>query len=209
MLSMDILGWDKKKTGSVSISSDFFDAEPRKDILHAIVKWQLACRRQGTHKAKNRGEVSGTGAKPYKQKGTGNARQGSFQSPLLEGGGVHFAKTPRDYSYSLNKKFKKLGFQAALSQVKKEDCFFVISDMKSEAGKTKELVQKLKQLGVSKALLVDSQLDDNFKRASRNISQVKYCLVEGVNAYDLLKYKNLVVTESAMKSLEKRCLGGQ
>ena len=108
MASLNVYDWNKKEVGKVDANSAIFEADVRKDVLHSVVRWQLACKRQGTHKAKTRGEVSGGGKKPFKQKGTGNARQGSSRSPLLESGGVIFAPVPRDYSYTLPKKIKKL-----------------------------------------------------------------------------------------------------
>jgi large subunit ribosomal protein L4 len=115
MATVEVVNWNKKKVGTVELASSVFEAPIRKDILHEVVKWQLASRRQGTHKAKTRSEVSGGGKKPFKQKGTGNARQGSSRSPLMPGGGILFGPTPRDYSYTLPKKVKQIGLRSALS----------------------------------------------------------------------------------------------
>lgn len=205
MATVDVLNWEKKKVGTVELSSDVFEIPVRKEILHSIVRWQLAGRRQGTHKAKTRAEVSGGGKKPFKQKGTGNARQGSSRSPLMPGGGITFGPVPRDYSYTLNKKFKQLGLKTALSQLMSEGKILVIDEMTSKEGKTKDLVQRLKGLGLEKALLVDAQADMNFSRASRNLPKFQYRSVEGLNVYDLLKYETAIVTKDSISKIEERC----
>src|SRR3954471_25040833 len=143
MATVDVIGWDKKKVGSAELDASVFDIVVKKEILHTVVRWQLACRRRGTHKSKNRGEVSGGGKKPFKQKGTGNARQGSIRSPLMPGGGVAFGPEPRDYSYVLPKKMKRLGLRTALSYLKKEGRLFVVDSMESTDGKTKDLAKRL------------------------------------------------------------------
>lgn len=205
MATIDVLDWNNKKVGQEEISSEVFEAPVKKDVLHSIVRWQLACRRQGTHKAKTRAEVSGGGKKPFKQKGTGNARQGSSRSPLLESGGVIFGPTPRDYSYRLNKKVKQAGLRSALSQLYKDGKLLVVEKMDSEAGKTNELSKRLNTLGVAKAVLIDAELNDLFKRAARNIPKVRYYGVEGLNVYDLLKYDTAIVTKDSLKGIQARC----
>lgn len=207
MAKLEVFDWNKKSVGEVS--SDVFDGPVRKDVLHMIVKWQLAGKRQGTHKAKTRAEVSGTGKKPFKQKGTGNARQGSFQSPLLEGGGVTFAPRPRNYSFDLPKKVKRLGLKSALSYLYKNDRVLVVDDMTSTDGKTGELAKRLKNFGIEKALLISSDVDSLFQRASQNIPKVKYTPVAGLNVFDLLKFDRLVLTQSSLSSIEARVNGGK
>src|SRR6266404_3737748 len=142
MATLAVLNWDKKKLKDLQTKGDVFDKPLRKDLLQTVVKWQLACRRQGTHATKTKGMVSGGGKKPFKQKGTGNARQGSIRSPLMPGGGVSFGPEPRDYSYVLPKKMKRLGLRTALSFLKKEGRLMVVDSMTSE-GKTKDLAQRL------------------------------------------------------------------
>lgn len=208
MATVDVLDWSKKKVGSVELDPQIFEAELRKDILHSVVTWQLASRRQGTHAAKTRAMVSGGGKKPFKQKGTGNARQGSSRSPLLEGGGVIFGPQPRDYSYTLPKKLKRSALRTALSYLVKEGKFHVVKDMKSE-GKTNELAKRLAKFGVQKALLFDGQRDDLFFRASRNLPTVKYNSVDGLNVYDLLKYDTVIVTEETIPLIVARCQEAQ
>lgn len=205
MATIDVLNWEKKKVDSVELSKDVFEVPVKKEILHTVVRWQLACRRQGTHKAKTRGEVSGGGKKPFKQKGTGNARQGSNRSPLMPGGGITFGPVPRDYSYNLPKKVRQLGLKTALSFLKKEGRLFVIDEMASAEGKTKELAQKLKGFGLEKAVLIDNEKNQLFDRASRNMPKFRYYGVEGLNVYDLLKYDAAVVTKGSLQKIEQRC----
>ena len=143
MATVDILNWKKEKVGQLDLSSDIFEVEVKKDVLHTVVKWQLACRRQGTHMTKTKGLVSGGGKKPFKQKGTGNARQGSTRSPLMPGGGTMFGPVPRSYGYVLPKKVRKVALKMALSHLLKEGKLSVIVSMASE-GKTNELNKKLK-----------------------------------------------------------------
>jgi len=204
MASLNIYDWNKKEVGKVEANASIFESEVRKDILHSVVRWQLACKRQGTHKAKTRGEVSGGGKKPFKQKGTGNARQGSSRSPLLESGGVVFAPRPRDYSYTLPKKLKKLGLKSALSHLNKEGRLFVVKTIESKDGKTKTFANQLKNMGLDKALIVDEKQDDFVKRATKNLKKFKYSNSTGVNVYELLKFDNLVISEAGLKALEKR-----
>jgi large subunit ribosomal protein L4 len=204
MATVDVLGWDKKKVGSVDLDASVFEAPVKKEILQTVVRWQLACRRQGTHKSKTRAEVSGGGKKPSKQKGTGNARQGSTRSPLMPGGGITFGPVPRDYSYVLPKKVRRLGLRIALSFLKKEGRLFIVDGMTSGEGKTKELAASLKKFGVQKAVLVDSKLDAKFNRASKNLAKYRYYGVEGLNVYDLLKYDNVLLTKASVATIVEK-----
>lgn len=205
MATVEVVNWNKKKVGDVELNAAVFEAPVRKDILHDVVKWQLACRRQGTHKAKTRAEVSGGGKKPFKQKGTGNARQGSSRSPINESGGVAFGPTPRDYSYVLPKKIKQMGLRSALSLLLKEGRLDIVEDMGSEAGKTNELAKRLQGFGVEKTVLVASEKDDLFSRAARNLPKVRYYAAEGVNVYDLLKFDYAIITKDAVDKIVARC----
>lgn len=204
MATVDVLGWDKKKVGSVELDAAVFDIKVKKEILQTVVRWQLACRRRGTHKSKTRAEVSGGGKKPFKQKGTGNARQGSTRSPIMPGGGIAFGPVPRDYSYVLPKKVKRLGLRTALSHLKKEGKLFVIDSLTSE-GKTKEMAKRLKGFGVEKAVLIDAAGDAKFSRSIRNIPKFRYYGVEGLNVYDLLKYDTAIITKSSIQKIVERC----
>ncbi len=208
MATVDVFDWSKKKVGSVELDPGVFEVEFRKDILHRVVTWQLASRRQGTHSTKTRAFVSGGGKKPFKQKGTGNARQGSNRSPLMPGGAINFGPQPRDYSYTLPKKFKRTALKSALSYLLKEGKLIVVKDMKSE-GKTNELAKRLNKFGVQKALLLDGERDDLFLRASRNLPTVKYNSIEGLNVYDLLKYDTAIVTEDSIQKIVARCQEAQ
>ncbi len=209
MAKVDVLDWSKKKVGEVELPASVFETEVRKDLLHTAVRWQLASRRQGTHMAKTRGLVNGGGKKPYRQKGTGSARQGSTRSPLLRGGGVIFGPQPRDYSYTLPKKIKKLALKTALAHLYKEGRFFVVDDMSSKEGKTNELAQRLKKFGVEKALLIDKENNELFQRASRNLPKFRYNTVSGLNVFDLLKYDAAIVTKSSVEKIAQRCGEGQ
>ena len=205
MANVDVLDWNKKKTGSVEVPDALLNEELRKDVLHSIVRWQLASRRAGTHNTKNRGDVSYTSAKPYKQKGTGNARQGNKASMLLRGGAVAHGPHPRDYSFSLNKKTKHLGLRSAISYLFKEGRMFVVSDMTSKDGKTKELAGRLDKMGLSKALIIDENTDELFSRASRNLPKFRYNSVAGMNVYDLLKYDAVVFSQASLEGVAKKC----
>lgn len=208
MATVDVIGWDKKKVGSAELDASVFEVPVKQEVLQTVVRWQLACRRRGTHKAKTRSEVSGGGKKPFKQKGTGNARQGSIRSPLMPGGGISFGPTPRDYSYVLPKKVKRLGLRTALSHLKKEGRLLVVDAMTSE-GKTKELAKRLSTLGVTKAVMIDAALNDKFNQASRNLAKFRYYGVEGLNVYDLLKYDTAIITKASIEKIVERCGEGK
>jgi len=204
MASTNVLNWKKEKVGTVELSADVFSTEVKKEVLHEVVQWQLAKRRAGTHMVKTRGLVSGGGKKPFKQKGTGNARQGSTRSPLMPGGAKLFGPVPRSYEYALPKKMRKLGLKMALSHLMKEGKLLVVENMKSE-GKTGELAKRLAGFGLTKAVLIDSAADAKFKRASGNLAKFKYLAVEGMNVFDLLKYDMAVITKDSVASIVERC----
>ncbi len=205
MAKVDVFDWNKKKVGDVDLPDAVFGQDVRKDILHTVVKWQLAKRRQGTHKTKTRAYVSGGGKKPFKQKGTGNARQGTSRSPLMEGGAIVFGPQPRDYSYPLPKKVRQLGLKSALSYLVKEGRLFVIDELSSKDGKTKEIVKNLKNFGLEKTVLVDSKENETTKRATRNIPRVRYYSAEGLNVYDLLRLDAAIVTKSSLERIASKC----
>ncbi|MGE0527243.1 MAG: 50S ribosomal protein L4 [Bdellovibrionales bacterium] len=207
MATVDVLSWEKKKVGTVDLDPAVFEVPVKKEILQTVVRWQLACRRQGTHKAKTRAEVSGGGKKPFKQKGTGNARQGSSRSPLMPGGGISFGPVPRDYSYVLPKKVRRLGLRTALSQLNKEGRLFVVDSMTSTDGKTGALAKRLQGFGLEKAVLIDAKSEQTFERASRNLTKFRYYSVEGMNVYDLLKYNAAVITRDSLAKIVERCGG--
>ncbi len=204
MATANVLNWKKEKVGTVDLSADVFETTIKKEVLHEVVNWQLAKRRQGTHMVKTRSLVSGGGKKPFKQKGTGNARQGSTRSPLMPGGAKLFGPVPRSYEYALPKKVRKLGLKMALSHLNKEGKLFIVENMKSE-GKTNELAKRLKAFGLTKAVLIDAQADANFKRAANNLEKFKYFGVEGLNVFDLLKYDAAVITKESIAQIVDRC----
>lgn len=205
MAKVDVFNLDKKKVGQAELDPEVFEQPVKKAVLHAIVKWQLASRRRGTHKAKNKSEVSGGGKKPFKQKGTGSARQGSIRSPLMPGGGVAFPPTPRDYSYTIPKKMKQLGFKSALSHLVKEGRLFVVDDLSVADGKTKSLAKQLQNFGLPKAVIIDGEAHVTALRASRNLEKFRYYSVEGMNVYDLLRYDGAIVAQSALDKIAARC----
>jgi large subunit ribosomal protein L4 len=207
MASANVLDWKKSKVGSVELPAEVFELPWRVDLAQALVRWQLASRRAGTHNTKRRGDVSGGGKKPYKQKGTGNARRGSQRSPLIRGGAVVFGPSPRDYSYELPKKFKRKGVATVLSKLLKDGNLFVVGDMKSTEGKAKELSERLKKFGVEKAVLIDSKKDTNFSRAARNLKNYRYYAAAGLNVYDMMRYGNVVLTKESIADVVSRCMG--
>jgi len=204
MATVNILNWKKEKVGQVELTSDVFEVEVKKDVLHSVVRWQLASRRAGTHMTKTKGLVSGGGKKPFKQKGTGNARQGSTRSPLMPGGGTMFGPQPRSYAYVLPKKTRKVALKMALSHLLKEGKLTVVDTMASE-GKAAELNKRLKTFGVNKAVLIDSTADEKFSRAARNLTNFKYFPVDGLNVFDLLKYDHAVITKNSVQKIVERC----
>ena len=207
MATTSVLNWNKKEVGQIPLPAEIFEIPIQRGLLSELVRWQRAKRRQGTHSTKTRAQVRGGGKKPFRQKGTGNARQGSIRSPLLRGGGVLFGPTPRSYAYSLPKKIRLKGLKMALSYLRKKEKIFVVQEMASTSGKTKELCIHLKRFGLDKVLLVDKEKDPIFFRACRNLPHCCYYGLNGLNVFDLLKYNNLIMTLSALESLVERCLG--
>lgn len=204
MASANVLNWKKEKVGTLELDAEVFGVPVKKEVLHEVVNWQLASRRAGTHMVKTRAFVSGGGKKPFKQKGTGNARQGSSRSPLMPGGAKLFGPVPRSYEYALPKKVRRLGLKMALSHLVNEGRLFVVDGMTSE-GKTNELSKRLKAFGLAKAVLVDAKSNDKFKRASQNLAKYKYFPVEGLNVFDLLKYDAAVLTKESVAKIVERC----
>jgi large subunit ribosomal protein L4 len=204
MATVNVLNWKKEKVGQVDLAAEVFETPVKKEVLHSVVHWQLASRRAGTHMTKTKGFVSGGGKKPFKQKGTGNARQGSTRSPLMPGGGTMFGPVPRSYAYVLPKKVRRLGLSMALSHLNKEGKLFIVENMTSE-GKTNELQKRLKSFGIEKAVLIDSNVNEMFSRATRNLYGYKYFPVEGMNVFDLLKYDAAIITKDSVAKIIDRC----
>ncbi len=196
---------DAKSAGEIELNDAIFGVDVRADILDRAVQWQLAKRRAGTHQTKTISEVSGTTKKPYAQKGTGNARQGSLRSVQFRGGGQIFGPVSRDHSYDLPKKVRQLALKTALSSKAKEGKLIVLDVAKSDDHKTKSMAAKLKKLGVSSALIIDgANLDLNFCRAVANIPLVDVLPEQGANVYDILRRDTLVLTKNAVEQLEAR-----
>jgi large subunit ribosomal protein L4 len=205
-MQVDITTLDQGTAGSTDLPDDIFAATPRADIMARVVHWQLAKRRSGNHKAKGMSEVSGTTKKPYRQKGTGNARQGSLRSPQFRTGGVVHGPVVRSHEYSLNKKVRRLGLISALSQ-KLAEGKLVVLDAAAGSVKTGELAKKLKALGWRSALIVDGVVDEGFLRASRNIPHVDVLPTIGANVYDILRHDVLAITTAGVEGLKLRLNG--
>ncbi|TJX62287.1 50S ribosomal protein L4 [Soehngenia saccharolytica] len=188
----------------MELSDDIFGIEINEHAVYEVVKNQLANKRQGTQSAKTRAEVRGGGRKPWRQKGTGRARQGSIRSPQWKGGGVVFAPKPRDYSYSVPKKVKRLALKSVLTSKVVENEMIVVDDLKLNAPKTKEMINILNNLKADKkALIVIDQRDENVILAARNIPNVQTAYVNTINVYDILKYNSFIITKEAVKKVEE------
>ena len=192
-----------KEVGTIELNDAIFGVEVNEHLVHMAVVNQLANKRQGTQKAKTRAEVSGGGKKPWRQKGTGHARQGSTRAPQWTGGGVVFAPTPRDYSYKLNKKEKRLALKSALTSRVQENKLIVLDELKFDAIKTKNMKAVLDALNVKKALIVIGENDQNVVLSARNLADVKTALTNTINVFDILKYSTLVVTKAAVEAIEE------
>ncbi|WP_028543509.1 50S ribosomal protein L4 [Paenibacillus taiwanensis] len=192
------------QVGEIELADSVFGIEPNKHVLHDAVVMQLASLRQGTHKVKGRSEVRGGGRKPWKQKGTGRARQGSIRSPQWKGGGVVFGPTPRSYAYKLPKKVRRLAIKSALSSKVLENKIIVLDELSLNAPKTKEFQAILNNLKVErKALVVVPEYNDNVALSARNIPSVKLVAADGVNVYDVLRHQNLIITKDAVSKVEE------
>ena len=202
-MQIEIKTLDNGSAGTAELPDELFAATPRADIMARVVHWQQSKRRAGTHKTKGMGEVRGTTKKPYKQKGTGNARQGSLRAPQYRTGGVVHGPVVRSHGYDLPKKVRRLGLISALSQ-KAADGKLVVLDAAAGGAKTKELVAKLKVLGWTSALIVDQAVDQGFLLASRNIHGIDVLPTVGANVYDILRHDVLAITTAGVAGLKER-----
>jgi large subunit ribosomal protein L4 len=202
-MQVDIKTLDNGSAGTADLPDEIFGAKPRADIMARVIHWQLAKRRAGTHKVKGMGEVSGTTKKPYKQKGTGNARQGSLRAPQFRTGGAVHGPVVRSHGYDLPKKVRRLGLISALAQ-KHADGKLVVIDSATASPKTKELAAKLKTLGWTSTLFIDHAVDENFAKASANLHRIDVLPTVGANVYDILQHDLLVLTTSAIEGLRER-----
>lgn len=203
MANVAIYNMEGNEVGSLELNDAIFGVKVNEHLVHMAVVQQLANNRQGTQKAKTRSEVSGGGKKPWKQKGTGHARQGSIRAPQWKGGGVVFAPTPRDYSFKLNKKEKRAALKSALTSRVNNNKFIVLDDLKMDEIKTKRFVQVLDNLKVKKALVVINENDKNVVLSARNLPGVKTAQTNTINVYDILKYDTVVITKDAVATIEE------
>ena len=204
MATVDVLNSAGKKVSEAQLSDEIFNTPIKKSVLHEVVRSQLVAKREGTAASKTRGMVSGSTRKLFRQKGTGNARAGSIKSPLRKGGGVIFGPTQRSYAIKVPKKVKKLALKMALSSKVEDNTIYVIDDFKLESIKTKEFVNVLNALDLSDLLIVSDAEESNLLLSSRNIPDVKVIRTEGLNVYDILKFKNLLLVESSIQNIEGR-----
>ena len=204
-MKADVIKLDAKAAGSIELSDAIFGLEPRADILHRVVRYQLAKRQAGTHKVKTRSEVSYSTKKIYRQKGTGGARHGARSAPIFRGGGVYKGPTPRSHAHDLTKKFRALGLRHALSAKATAGELVVLDAATLKNAKTKDLAKVLANLGWKKALVIDgAEVDANFALAARNIDGIDILPSQGANVYDILKANTLVLTKAGAEALEAR-----
>lgn len=203
MAKVSVYNMEGKEVGTMDLNDSIFAVEINEHLVHMAVVQQLANNRQGTQKAKTRSEVSGGGRKPWRQKGTGHARQGSTRSPQWTGGGVVFAPTPRDYSFKLNKKEKRAALKSALTSRVQENKLIVVDELKLNEIKTKAFAQVLKNLDVEKALVVLNDNDVNVVASAKNIPTVKTASTSTINVFDVLKYNTVILTKDAVATIEE------
>ncbi len=204
-MKVNVINLENKKAGDIELAEEVFGLAPRADLLQRMVTYQLAARRSGTHKTKGVAEVSGTGAKPFAQKGTGRARQGNKRAPHQRGGGVAHGPVLRSHAQDLPKKVRKLALKTALSTKAATGKLIIVDDLKSADAKTKVMAGKFAALGWSSALIIDAgEPDTNFALSTRNLPQIDVLPENGANVYDILRRDTLVLTKSAVESLEAR-----
>ncbi len=203
MSKVSVYNMEGQQVGEIELNDEVFNVEINEHLVNQAVKLQLANKRQGTQSAKTRSEVRGGGRKPWKQKGTGHARQGSTRAPQWTGGGVVFAPKPRDYSFKMNKKEKQLALKSVLTSRVQENKFIVVDAIKMDEKKTKTFVKALDSLKVSKALVVLNENDQNVVCSARNIPTVKTAFTNTINVYDILKYDTIVIDKAAVATIEE------
>ena len=203
MANVSVYNMEGKEVGTIELNDAVFGVEVNEHLVHMAVVNQLANNRQGTQSAKTRSEVSGGGRKPWRQKGTGHARQGSTRAPQWTGGGVVFAPVPRDYSFKMNKREKRAALKSALTSRVEENKFIVIDEINFEEAKTKNFANILKSLDVSKALVVLEDDNKNAELSARNIADVKTAKTNTINVYDILKYNTVITTKAVVAKIEE------
>ena len=203
MANVSVLNMEGKEVGSMELNDAVFGVEINEHLVHQAVVLQLANNRQGTQKAKTRSDVSGGGRKPWRQKGTGHARQGSTRAPQWTGGGVVFAPVPRDYSFKMNKKEKRAALKSVLTSKVQENKFIVLDELKLAEVKTKEMKKVLDNLKVNNALVIIGDDSENVALSARNIAGVQTASVNTINVFDMLKYNTIIATKSSVASIEE------
>lgn len=204
-MQYEIRNFDNEKVGQIQLSPEIFSTPLRQDILARMVHWQLAKRRAGTHSTKGISQISGTTKKPWRQKGTGRARQGSLRSPQFRGGAVIFGPHPRDHEYKLPKKVRKLALKTALSSKVASGELLIVEDLNVGTKKTKDLVKKFQTLGLRSVLIIDGiEVNKDFARTTANLPGVDVLPQQGINVYDILRHEHLVLTKAAIENLESR-----
>ncbi len=204
-MKCDVISLDNKKVGSVDLDDSVFAAPVRADLMSRTVNWQLAKRRGGNHATKGRSDVSGSNAKPFKQKGTGHARQGTKRAPQMRSGGVVFGPHVRDHGFSLQKKVRKLALKSALSSKQADGKLVILDEAKMKKAKTADLVKTLAKLGWGRALVIDgAEVDGNFVKAAGNLYEINVLPSQGANVYDILRSDTLVLTRDAVEKLVER-----
>ena len=206
MSTIDVINTRNEKVGEAQLSDSIFNLEVKEYLLHDVVRMQLAGRRAGTACTKTRVEVSGGGSKPWRQKGTGRARAGSRRSPLWRGGGVIFGPKPRDYSFKLNRKVKKQALSMAMSARFQEGNLVVLDDFSMDAIKTKDFVSIMNLLNIENCLIITDGATENLTKSARNVNGFKVLPTDGLNVYDILLHKKLVLVQPAIENLEKRLM---
>jgi large subunit ribosomal protein L4 len=203
-VKLTVRNLDNKEVGDIELAEEVFGLPVRRDILARIVNWQLAKRRAGTHKTKGISDISGTTKKPYRQKGTGRARQGSLRSPQFRGGAVIFGPVVRSHEFGLQKKVRRLGLKTALSAKQAEGKLVVVDEARLDDAKTKVLRARFEALGWGSVLIIDGAVNENLARAARNLPKVDVLPEQGANVYDILRRDTLVLTRAAVQQLEAR-----
>lgn len=203
MAKVSVYNMEGNEVGTMELSDAVFGVEIKENLVHQAVRLQLADNRQGTQKAKTRAEVSGGGRKPWRQKGTGHARQGSIRAPQWKGGGIVFAPTPRDYSFKMNRKERQAALKSVLTSKVQENNFLVLEDLKFDAPKTKDMKKVLDALHVENALLIVGKDSDNVVLSARNLPDVASVAPETINVFDLLNHNTIIATKSSVASIEE------
>ena len=203
---VDVLNSKAEKVSQTDLADTIFNVPVKPNVLHEVVTMQLASRRSGSASVKHRSDVKGSGRKLFRQKGTGRARRGDIKAPLLRGGGSVFGPDPRSYAYKVPKKVRRMALKMALSSKLNEDSLVVLDELDFDKIKTKEFIKVMNALNMNNALFITDKKNENLELSARNVPDVKVLRIEGLNVYDILKYKSLVLLESSIKSIEGRLL---